>query len=215
MLAEPTVFVTGTGAGAGHDLGMPVGSTLSDIFLHTHRDDERVRLCSKLAIAQTIIEHERGCALFTKNEVDRAWRDERAAMSSWLVDLVYVLQEAIVASENKSDVFKNLVIINFNYDRCVEHFLYHALRDAFQLSAVDAAELMKGLRIFHPYGVVGHLPWQGGRIVEFGADYHDLLGLSEGILTFNEQIEDDESLSGNARSDEMCQENCVLGLSLS
>jgi hypothetical protein len=53
--------------------------------------------------------------------------------------------------------------------------------------------------LFHPYGVVGRLPWQGGdRPVQFGGvrKYGEgLAELSDEIHTYTEQLEDNAELS--------------------
>lgn len=167
-----------------------------DEFLHIHEDDERLKVCAKLAIAQTILERERRSGLFIENAVQREWRDEDAVIRSWLAALVRLLGEGELTSSSRADFFKNLTIINFNYDRCIEHFLYNALQDLFRIGDTEAAVLMQTLPVYHPYGLVGALDWQGGkRTIPFGADRRDLLSLSREILTFHEQIEEGESLS--------------------
>ena len=122
MFSIPTVFIIG--AGAGKEVGMPVGSELSaeiakkldikhkdggrelmsgdyeisvalrritkakgenyndwraagtmvaagirytrsiDAYLNSHKDNEKIKVCGKLAIAQTILAYERSCALY-------------------------------------------------------------------------------------------------------------------------------------------------------
>src|SRR5262249_49387219 len=55
------------------------------------------------------------------------------------------------------------------------------------------------LRIYHPYGTVGHLPWQKKQpSVEFGGyeDRDDLVAVSEQIKTFTERIDDQNFLAG-------------------
>ena len=74
------------------------------------------------------------------------------------------------------DIFKHLTIVNFNYDRCVEHFLFHAMQAWSLKDEREIAELMKGLNIYHPYGSVGDLPWQSGDGIEFGGEV-DVSGL--------------------------------------
>ena len=69
-----------------------------------------------------------------------------------------------------------------------EHFLCRALQSLLQVNETQAQELMKTLKLFHPYGVVGQLPWQEGRAVTYDADYGDLVGTSKEIRTFNEKI---------------------------
>jgi hypothetical protein len=105
---------------------------------------------------------------------------------------MYGLQERIVVNENLGDIFKHLTIVNFNYNRCVEHFLFHAIQAWSLKNEREVAELMNGLRIYHPYGSVGDLPWQSGEGIEFGggADEFRLLKSSSRIRTFNEEVED-------------------------
>jgi hypothetical protein len=81
----------------------------------------------------------------------------------------------------------------FNYDRCIEHFLYHAIQTVYRVKAEDAAATLRHLRIFHPYGTVGSLPWQtdsAGPTIEFGGevDAHQLNALRQGIRTYSEKL---------------------------
>ena len=117
-------------------------------------------------------------------------------MASWLPDFFYILQDGIVASENIDSLFDNVSIINFNYDRCIEQFLFGAIRDLYQTDDQKTARLVSKLRMFHPYGRVGFLPWQEEkRRVGFGVtDYGELVGLSSEIRTFNEQVEEGDEL---------------------
>jgi hypothetical protein len=247
MLKVPTVFVIG--AGAGVDVGMPLGDRLShiigeklrikfeegnrqtggdklimeamrkhaaanqedpnvyrraafsvasgiaysrsiDSYLHAHKDNKPLQVCGKLAIAQTILEHEKGSALTVQK--GHEFRDVTKVNRSWLVAFMYVLVEQIVVNENLDDIFKHLTIINFNYDRCVEHFLFHAIQAWSLNDEKKVAKLMESLTIYHPYGSVGDLPWQSGEGIEFGgeADEFRLLKCSSRIRTFNEEVED-------------------------
>jgi hypothetical protein len=246
MFRVPTVFVIG--AGAGFDVGMPLGDRLSqtigkklriafegnqqtggdhlimeamrqharankqdanvyrraafgvadgiaysrsiDSYLHAHKDNKPLQVCGKLAIAQTILEQEKGSALAAQK--GNAFRDATAVNESWLGAFMYGLQEGVVVSENLGDIFKHLTIVNFNYDRCIEHFLFHAMQAWSHKDGREVAEHMKGLRIYHPYGSVGDLPWQSGEGIEFGAeaDEFGLLKSSSRIRTFNEEVED-------------------------
>jgi hypothetical protein len=117
---------------------------------------------------------------------------------SWFSDLLYLMQDRIVASENLDNIFDNLCIINFNYDRCVEQFLFYALQHLYQIDQTRAAQLMQRLTIFHPYGQVGFMHWEPAarRKVNFGVvDYGELVELSGEIRTFNEQLEDKDELA--------------------
>lgn len=182
--------------GAGRTVASGIEYTGSiDAYINAHKDNEKVRQCAKLAIVQSILEKEQSSAIFVGP--DGKWQDPDKAHASLLRLLMQLLQEGIVVSENLDKLFQNVTVINFNYDRCIEHFLFHAVQHLYQKDEVTAARIVSGLRIFHPYGSVGFLPWWGGqgRKVGFGvADYGDIIGLSEEIFTFNEQMSSENGI---------------------
>jgi hypothetical protein len=89
------------------------------------------------------------------------------------------------------------MIINFNYDRCIEQFLYFALQDLLGIDGRRAAELILKLRLYHPYGVAAPLPWQPVGGIEFGGNpYADNIygELIDNIRTFNEEVDEGTEL---------------------
>ena len=101
---------------------------------------------------------------------------------------------------HKNDInqlFNNVSFIIFNYDRCVEHFIFHFLQNYYGIDPDEAAEIISGVKLFHPYGLVGQLPWQtGGDGTPFGSNDHlwQLLSLADQIKTFAERIEDEAEI---------------------
>ena len=92
-------------------------------------------------------------------------------------------------AEQLEDRFSSIVLIIFNYDRCVEHFLYHSILKYYRTSSEDAVSLVNAIKIFHPYGMVGSLPWTDRpNQMSFGGEpnAHDLVALSRNIQTFAE-----------------------------
>jgi hypothetical protein len=144
MLRVPTILVIG--AGAGVDVGMPLGDRLSEIigqklritfeeggrqtggdslimeamrkhaaankqnanlyrraafdvaggiaysrsidsYLHAHKDNQRLQVCGKLAIAQTILEHEKGSALAVQKGHHRGNRETGLSLGPKLTSL--------------------------------------------------------------------------------------------------------------------------------
>jgi hypothetical protein len=165
-----------------------------DSYIHTHKDDELIKIVGKLGIVQTILEYEKKSKLFVNSTKHPfVFRDETGVMKSWFRNFMILLQEGIIAKHNLDSIFKNVMIINFNYDRCVEQFLYRAFQSLFGIDGSRAAELIGKLRIYHPYGMVAPLPWQPSGGVEFGGnpygedDYGKLIG---NIRTFNEEVEE-------------------------
>jgi len=170
-----------------------------DSYLHTHNDNDNIKLCGKLGIIQTIVEFEKNSKLF----VDTAkhplrFRDEDGVRDSWLRQFMLLLQDGIIARGNIKDVFKNLIIINFNYDRCIEQFLYRMVQDLFLIGDDSAAELMTKLKLYHPYGTVAALPWQRQTdSLEFGGSPHGentFEELIDNIRTFNEEVSEGDEL---------------------
>jgi hypothetical protein len=65
-----------------------------------------------------------------------------------------------ISHKKIDDVFHGLTLISFNYDRCLEHFLFNALQRLYDVDAKKAADICNNAQIFHPYGAVGALPYQ-------------------------------------------------------
>jgi hypothetical protein len=179
---------------AGANVAKGIGFSRSiDSYLNAHDGDDHVKICAKLAIVRTILEAESKSWVFVddqKRPTDFSNRNK--VMLSWLNAFMYLLSEGIQKTKNMDAIFRNVSIVNFNYDRCIEQFLHLALQHLFVITNERAAELMRQLKIIHPYGVVGNLPWQEGLRVPFGVELHstDLIAAAKGIRTFNEQIDD-------------------------
>ena len=165
-----------------------------DNFLDAHVDDEKVVMCGKLAIVRAILESERRCNLYF--ERSRTHRFDFGRLeTTWLNQFFQLLTENCRIDDLPQRLGKVTLIV-FNYDRVVEHFLYHALQNYFGIDAGRAGELVFGMRILHPYGVVGKLPWAGGDpIVAFGDNtQHDqLLENAQQIRTFTEGADPESS----------------------
>jgi hypothetical protein len=171
-----------------------------DNYVHTHSDKEPIKTAAKVAIVQTILEAEGKCAIAIQPKIyPPRFREEQKARESWLSAFFSMLQDGVVEAKNLDAIFNNLTVINFNYDRCLEHFLAHAMMRLYP-SKGDGyiTNLIKTkLKILHPYGVIGSLPWQSEvDRVHFGGhpDENDLAGLSKRIRTYNEEVEDDKKI---------------------
>jgi hypothetical protein len=161
-----------------------------DEALHWFSPYAPVVLLGKQMIVKEILRAERQSRLFEKADPDvtplRSYNDVWAT---------YFLRMAI-ASTKKDDIckaFSNVTIINFNYDRTVEHFLYSELQRSLGADKDNTKQAISGLRIIRPYGSVGPLPWQSESGVLFGQAVDDvdsgdrIWELSKSIRTFTEQ----------------------------
>jgi hypothetical protein len=164
-----------------------------DNFLNTHPNDELIELCGKLAIAHTIVVAESGSSLYihpTNMTLKFSLIEE-----IWLNSFMQLLTEDCSLQDLKSRL-ASICLIIFNYDRCVEHYIYHWIQNYYGIVASDAAKLLKEIEIYHPYGTVGSLPCLGsGNTIEFGVKPHatKLLGLASQIKTFTEGTDEESS----------------------
>ena len=164
------------------------GTSIDDTFA-THKDDKELEVCGKLGIVKAILDAERRSHIYFNSR-------ERGAMNfSSLGKTGFAgLTAGIVENthrESYQEIFDNISIVNFNYDRCLEHYLYYALKEYYNLDDNQASKLIIDANIFHPYGVVGKLPWQEPNQLEhiaFGSERVSLPKFYNGIKTFNEEL---------------------------
>lgn len=166
-----------------------------DNFIDTHQGDARLELCGKLAIVRSILDAEKRSHIhFDPHGNHRSPRFE-SLQATWFTSFFQLLTENCRANQLEQR-FSTLTLIIFNYDRCVEHFLYYALQNYYGIAAEQAAALVAKFGIFHPYGTVGPLPWQGrDGAVGFGAetDAQGLVRLAGQIRTFTEGTDPTQS----------------------
>lgn len=166
-----------------------------DNLLDAYRDDPLSERCGKLGIVSSILEAERASKIFF-NQNDRQTINFSQLSNTWFAGFIKILTENIAQSEVEK-IFDNVSILSFNYDRCIEHYLYESLQNYYSLEANKIVPLMQKLKILHPYGSVGRLPWQEQNPltqVPFGAERGNLLQLSEQIKTFNERTHEADKI---------------------
>ncbi len=159
-----------------------------DDFLDVHRDDQALVTCGKILIARCILQAESASNLATGREVTE---------DSWLRRLFRSVGRGPGLSSIEQS-FQRLTFINFNYDRCIEHFLTRALAGLYNLSPAAAYEIViKSVRILHPYGTVGALPNSRQRDGTAFGDYKQapLEEIALGIKTYSEQLDENDELA--------------------
>jgi hypothetical protein len=166
---------------------MPLATSI-DSFINAHRGDERIELCGKLAIVRSILEAEERSALYFEGSKWSDHPDYNALDGTWYNGFLQLLTQNCQV-DMLSDRLASVTLIVFNYDRCIEHFLYHSLQTYYRIDPVSAATLVQKIKIYHPYGTVGHLPWQESEpSVSFGEEptVPKLLDLASQIKTYTE-----------------------------
>ncbi len=157
-----------------------------DNLLDAYREDKWSEICGKLGIVSSILEAERLSKIYCRpTEMQKINLSQLS--ETWFTGFVKILTENVAKSE-VSGIFENVAILSFNYDRCVEHYLHEALQVYYSLDANAVTTLMQTVKILHPYGSVGKLPWQESALrVPFGAERINILSPSKQIKTFNEK----------------------------
>jgi len=172
--------------------------TLSiDNYLHNHNGDKAVEVCGKLAIVRAILAAESNSSLYKPS--DRIMIDFNDCSKAWLVPFMQLLSEDCNLDRLRERL-SNVVFIVFNYDRCIEQFMLHAIMAIYKVEPRVAAEIVSWIEIYHPYGTVGELPWHTELdeldvTIDFGGtpDGAKLLELIKGIKTFTEGTDDSSS----------------------
>lgn len=168
-----------------------------DNYIDAHQGNSALELCGKLAIAKSILQAEANSKL-NVNE-DRQETFEPSNLGDTWYDYFFKMLTENIRKRVVDRIFENVSFIIFNYDRCLEHFLWHSLQIYYGLQPADATALIEKLTIYHPYGTVGNLPWRNQNTgVAFGGRQRrgtNLLGISTQIKTFTERMEDEPVLA--------------------
>ncbi|MGO4194140.1 hypothetical protein AB4Z13_02105 [Rhizobium sp. YAF28] len=166
-----------------------------DEYIYRHSHNPLVAEVGKLQVAHAIARAEHGCHLRPDgfNAADKF----KVANNSWVYNFAKVLMIGIRAEEIDR-IGDNITIICFNYDRCVEHYLEHAIVHAYPgTSSERAREIVNSINIIHPYGWLGSLKaFPFGRVQNFAA-------MADNLITWSESIRDPQvkERMGHAMSD--------------
>jgi len=171
---------------AGNDLAQTIPVYISiDEALHYWSARPDIVALGKLVIAREILAAEQRSWLFQLGDEGRF--DRATVARSWLWPF-FTMAMAAIRREDVGSALRNVTIINFNYDRTVEHFIYWGLQQAV-VPADVAAQIVKDLNVIRPYGTVGPLDWHEADGVAFGGrnSPHSLFAIAERIQTYTEQ----------------------------
>lgn len=165
-----------------------------DEYIDRHREKD-VEKIGKLAIIYGILQHERNSRLRVDPSNIYNTLESVKLRGTWYLDFARSLFRS-VPKQQLDHVFGNLAVIDFNYDRCLQHFLRYALRDGYTIDAASADALVETMDYHHPYGSIGPLRTIAApNGVLFGADPHsiDVEGTTERLKTYTERLNTDEA----------------------
>lgn len=182
---------------AARQLGESAKQALSIDNVIDALEDPQVELVGKLGIVRAILKAEALSPKFkyVENQPDRI--NLSKFDNTWYSSLTKLLTENVRKSKVES-IFDNLSIVNFNYDRCLEHYLPISLGSYYGLNPDCIRETMHGLTMHRPYGVAGRLPWQKGSApsVSFGGGSpQQIADVAQQVRTFTERVEEGDELA--------------------
>jgi hypothetical protein len=172
-------------------------------------DNSYVSKAAKALIAVLILRAERTSTLSSNmwekfdsdpdRTIDLDGRVLRNPDNTWIGQFFRILTDNV---KNPELIGREISIICFNYDRCIEFYLTKTISEAYQISRERALSIVERINIIHPYGSLGKLAIQGQDIQEdriafgpddnFPVDYQDV---AESIRTYTEQVTDIEQVA--------------------
>lgn len=167
---------------------MPLAQSI-DNYLDAHRRDATTNVVGKMAICQAIVERE-GRSNITSPDPSSIYNrfDFGRSENTWINAFLRKVTEGVPKAD-VATLFTDVAIVTFNYDRCIEQFLYYALQRYYRLSEQETRDALARLKIVHVYGKVGRLPWQSGNepSIPYGdLSNADLFEAAKGMATFTE-----------------------------
>lgn len=166
-----------------------------DSLLDQHDTDQLITAAGKLAIVHFICQAEAKSILRSEPRLPGDLPIQGA--DTWLYQLGQLVTSGVPRSQVER-CLDDLSIICFNYDRSIEHFLPWAMVVAFGMQLKEAQAIVAAkLRIIHPYGTIGRLPWQKGEAAdcEWGTEQPwNIHNLSSLIRTSSEAQRDQQML---------------------
>lgn len=174
-----------------------------DNLIHSLQDEYVTRL-AKLAIAISILDAE-SSSTFWKQRTPMYMLGRGGYGRSRTIDVrnddmlktwYYPLARLLFTDLQKSKlatVFENVTFIVFNYDRCLEQFLYEVIQDSFDIDGATATTILQSAKFIHPYGSLGPLDWQinaqGEHLALGHVDGVKYWNIVDNLLTFTETVE--------------------------
>ena len=172
---------------AGREIARGIESARSiDRYIDRFHDDQFVRDTGKAAIVHCLLKAE------AESKLARWPQKPHALKGTWYQELEHILFDGL-RRRDVAKVFHNLIIVCFNYDRCVEQFLINSLKRSFSLEHEESEKLVnENLTVMRPYGGLGRLKSGLSKDgLDFGqqTDVPNVFVLGRRIRTFTEQIE--------------------------
>lgn len=175
---------------SGNELAAAIASSVSvdDALYQLSENAEAIKL-GKMCIIRSILKAERNSSIAYSQQNGRV--DDGAGRDGWIEQFFSMAISGLKKSEIHS-AFKNITFVNFNYDRCIEHYLKVALQ-RIGISEGDSSHIVSELKMIRPYGGIGSPLPSSPDQAPFGANVDPVRAI-ERIRTYTES----EALHGSS-----------------
>jgi hypothetical protein len=139
----------------------------------------------KYCIIRLILEAESKSSLRIPPDQGRLSRD--AGLGGWIEQILSMAISGLKLSEIRQKAFAKVTFINFNYDRCIEHYIFWALQ-RLGVNAAEAQSTVAELTMIRPYGGLGSIVQGTQDYLPFGnfAGRQDYFPFINRIRTYTE-----------------------------
>lgn len=172
-----------------------VGRTVEGV-IDQNDDDALVEAFGKLALAVFTLQSEQRSSVRATPQVAGGLPMQTG--DYWLLELGRLISAGLPRSKLEPGL-ADISLVSFTYDRSVEHVLPYVLSTAYGMTLQEAQRMVAArLKVFHPLGSVGRLPWQtgDGPDVEWGNEgAWNIAALSAHIRTTSQAMKDRAALS--------------------
>jgi hypothetical protein len=169
---------------AGHAVAGAISSAISiDDALFALSENQAAVELGKLAIIYSIVRAERDSTIAKAQNSVRL--DDAAGKNGWVEQLFSMATSGLRLGQFER-AFDNVTFVNFNYDRCIEQYLFWSLQRV-GIPESEADAIVSRLNMIRPYGSIGPLTRSLKGWIDFGSnDRTDLYELIDRIRTYTE-----------------------------
>jgi hypothetical protein len=171
---------------SGQMLASSLSSAVSiDDALYQLSEFPEVVELGKVCISRTILEAESKSAL--KISADVGHLPSGAGKDGWIEQMFSMAITGLKQNEFRKKAFAQVTFINFNYDRCIEHYIFWALQRQ-GIPASEAEATVAELNMIRPYGSLGSVIQGTKDYLPFGQfmKHQDYFPLTNRIRTYTE-----------------------------
>jgi len=164
--------------------------------IEQNNDNKLVEAFGKLALAVFTLQSEQRSSVRAVPQAHNALPLQTG--DYWLLELGKLITAGLPRNKLESGL-GDAVVVNLGYDRAAEHFMPFVLTTAYGMTLQEAQRIIAArLKFYHPYGVVGRLPWQLGEMpdVEFANESPwNMAALSTQLKTGEQALADRAGLA--------------------